>query len=367
MTDRTSQGAKTLPRRYYVGSDVYDAETEQIFFKRWLYVGRANSIKEAGQYFLTEIESENVIILRDAAGEIRAHHNLCRHRGTRLVDEPKGQLPKTIQCLYHAWTYALDGTLIGAPFMDEVEGFCKEDYPLKKVSVSVWRGCIFINLDPDPEPFETAFEPFMDRFHSWTMDELEIAHSITYDLPVNWKLVFQNYSECYHCPALHPQLNELTPFRNSENDLEEGALLGGPMRMSMEGGSMTITGQRCAPPLGDLSGDRLNRVEYFTVFPSMLLSLHPDYVLIHRIERLAVDRTRVVCDWLFHPTAMAAADFDPSGAIEFWNMTNKQDWEVSRLSQLGIASRAYTPGPYAELESMIAAWDREYLSALGEG
>jgi Rieske 2Fe-2S family protein len=139
------------------------------------------------------------------------------------------------------------------------------------------------------------------------------------------------------------------------------------MRMSIEGGSMTMSGARCAAPLGELAGDELNQVQYYTVFPNLLLSLHPDYVLIHRIDRLAVDRTRIVCDWLFHPDAIAAPDFDPSGAIDFWNMTNEQDWEVSRLSQLGIASRAYTPGPYAELESMIAAWDREYVTALGEG
>lgn len=367
MTGRTSQGAKTLERRYYVSDEIFDLETEKIFLKRWIYVGRASQLKEPGSYFLREIDAESIIVLRDNDGTIRAHHNVCRHRGTRMLTEPEGQLKKTIQCLYHAWTYALDGTLVGAPFMDEVASFCREDYPLKSVAVAEWRGCIFINLADFPEPFPVAFAPFMDRFEAWTLDELEIAHTIVYDLEANWKLIFQNYSECYHCPGLHPLLNELTPFRNSENDLEEGPLLGGPMRMSIAGGSMTMDGQRCAAPLGTLEGEDLNRVEYFTVFPSMLLSLHPDYVLIHRIERLAPNRSRIVCDWLFHPDAMAQPDFDPSRAIEFWNMTNSQDWEVSRLSQLGISSRAYTPGPYAELESMIAAWDREYLRQLGEG
>lgn len=174
-------------------------------------------------------------------------------------------------------------------------------------------------------------------------------------------------SECYHCPSLHPVLNVLTPFRNSSNDLEEGPFLGGPMRMSIDGGSMTMTGRRCAPSLGDLDGEALNCVQYYTVYPNMLLSLLPDYVLIHRVERLAPDASRVICDWLFHPEAMAAPGFDPSDAIEFWNMTNLQDWGVSGLSQKGISSQAYTPGPYSELESMIAAWDREYLRSIGEG
>lgn len=364
MIDRTAHDAKTLERRYYVGEDVYRQETERIFFDRWLYVGRESEIAEPGAYVLYSIEEESVIVLRDHEGEIHAHHNVCRHRGTRLLTEPVGVLPKSIQCGYHAWTYSLSGELTGAPFMDEVPSFCKADYPLLRVAVARWEGCIFLNLADEPQPFEIAFAPLIDKFGRWELPALQRVHRIEYDIEANWKLVFQNYSECYHCPSLHPVLNRLTPFRNAWNDLEEGPFLGGPMKMEIEGGSMTMTGQRCAPPLEGLEGDDLNLVQYYTVFPNLLLSLHPDYVLIHRIDRLATDRTRIVCDWLFHPAAIADPDFDPSPAIEFWNMTNEQDWSVSRLSQAGISSRAYTPGPYAELESMIAAWDREYLRAL---
>lgn len=367
MSTRTAQAATTLERRYYVGQDIYDAETDNIFLRRWLYAGRTSELAEPGAYFLFGIESESVIVLRDHDGAIRAHHNVCRHRGTRLVTESAGVLARSIQCRYHAWTYSLDGTLTGAPFMDEVQGFCKENYPLKSVTVAVWEGGIFLNLSEGAEPFHEAFRPFIGKFSRWNLGDLQIAHRLVYEVPANWKLVFQNYSECYHCPALHPVLNRLTPFRNSSNDLEEGPLLGGAMRMEIEGGSMTMTGQRCAPPLGELSGEELDSVQYYTVFPNLLLSLHPDYVLTHRIDRLTTNRTRIICDWLFHPDAMSEPDFDPSGAVGFWNMTNKQDWEVSELSQQGISSRAYTPGPYAELESMIAAWDREYLKALTGG
>ncbi len=365
MTNRSAHSATTLERKYYVGRDVYAAETERIFLERWIYAGRASALAEPGDYFLCDVDSESVIVLRDQAGKIHAHHNVCRHRGTRLVTEPEGTFSKSIQCMYHAWTYSLEGVLVGAPFMDEVESFCSDDYPLKSVSVALWEGCIFINFAADPEPFEQAFAPMIGKFTAWEMHNLEVAHRIVYDIPANWKLVFQNYSECYHCPVMHPVLNRLTPFRNSSNDLEEGPYLGGPMRMEIEGGSMTMTGQRCASPLGDLHGDDLNLVQYYTVFPNLLLSLHPDYVLIHRIDRLATDRTRIVCDWLFHKDEISSPDFDPSGAVEFWNMTNSQDWEVSKRAQLGISSRAYSPGPYSELESMIAAWDREYLAALG--
>ncbi|MDE3003500.1 MAG: aromatic ring-hydroxylating dioxygenase subunit alpha [Gemmatimonadota bacterium] len=364
MPSRSAFDAKTLQRRYYVDQDVYEQETERIFFDRWLFVGRASQIADPGAYMLFEVESESIIVLRDHEGSIHAHHNVCRHRGTRLVTESTGTFPKSIQCGYHAWTYALNGELTGAPFMDEVESFCKANYPLLPVAVAEWEGCIFVNLSDDPKPFEEAFAPLIDKFNRWDLPRLRIAHRLVYDIAANWKLVFQNYSECYHCPALHPALNRLTPFRNAWNDLEEGPFLGGPMQMEIEGGSMTMTGQRCAAPLGGLEGEDLNRVQYYTIFPNLLLSLHPDYVLTHRIDRLATDRTRIVCDWLFDIDAMAAPDFDPQPAIEFWNMTNEQDWMVSKLSQQGITSRAYTPGPYAELESMIAAWDREYLQVL---
>ena len=365
MATRSAGGARTLAGDCYTSDAIFDAETELIFLTRWQYAGRTSSLAAPGSYFLFEVDTESVIVVRGEDGEIRAFHNVCRHRGTRLCGEAEGKFSRSIQCPYHAWTYALDGRLIGAPAMDEVEGFRMEEYPLHPVAAAEWEGCVFVSLDPNAEPFERAFAPLAGKFTRWQLAELEIAHRITYDVAANWKLIFQNYSECYHCPVLHPQLNRLTPFRDAWNDLDEGPFLGGPMRMSIEGGSMTMSGQRCAPPLGELAGEDLSLVQYYTIFPNLLLSLHPDYVLMHRIERLAVDRTRIVCDWLFHPDAVAAEDFDPSGAIEFWNMTNEQDWRVSERSQQGISSRVYTPGPYSALESMIAAWDREYLRALG--
>ena len=354
----------TLAGRYYADQSIYDIETESIFLKRWLYAGRASTIREPGQYFLLEVDTECVIVLRDGDGCVRAFHNVCRHRGTRLCVDPTGQFSKSIQCPYHAWTYALDGSLIGAPHMGEVENFDRADFPLHPVAVAEWGGGVFVSLDSHAAPFETAFAPMIGKFQRWELERLGVAHQIVYEVATNWKLVFQNYSECYHCPSLHPVLNRLTPYRDSRNDLEEGPFLGGPMQMADGNESMTMTGGRCAAPFGGLSSEDRGLVYYYTVFPNMLLSLFPDYVLIHRLERLAPNRTRIVCDWLYHETAMQQPDFDPSGAIEFWNMTNNQDWAVSELSQRGISSRAYRPGPYSNLESMLAAWDREYLRSL---
>jgi Rieske 2Fe-2S family protein len=290
---------------------------------------------------------------------------VCRHRGTRLCTEASGVFAKTIRCPYHAWTYSLEGDLVGAPNMAEVDGFDPSDYPLRAVALAEWEGGVFLHLARDPEPFERAFAPLLHRFRAWRLAELESARRIVYDVAANWKLIFQNYSECYHCPSLHPALNRLSPFRGCSNDLLEGPILGGPMRMAKEGGSMTMTGERCAPPLGDVAGEDLNLVYYYTIFPSLLLSVHPDFVLVHEIQPKSPGRTRIVCDWLFHPDAIAEASFDPSPAVEFWNMTNEQDWNVSEQVQKGVASRGYAPGPYANLESMVAAWDREYLRVMG--
>ena len=362
---RSAGGAKTLPGELFTSPAVFAEEMEKILGRRWLYVGRASRIAGPGRYLLAEAGSEGVLVVRDSAAKVRAFFNICRHRGTLLCAEPEGALGRSIRCPYHGWTYSLEGKLIAAPNMGDVEAFDKEDHSLRPVAVAEWEGGLFVHLGSDPEPFEDAFAALVGKFAAWRLSELQIAHEVVYDVAANWKLIFQNYSECYHCPSLHPILNRLTPYRNSANDLEEGPILGGPMRMSEEGGSMTMTGARCAAPLGDVSGDDLSLVHYYTVFPNLLLSLHPDYVLVHRIQALAPDRTRIVCDWLFHPEAMAKPDFDAAPAVEFWNMTNEQDWQVSELVQRGVASRGYTPGPYAGLESMVAAWDREYLRAMG--
>lgn len=356
---RTARGAKTLAGAYYTSVDVWQQEQERIFSRNWLYVGRAS-----GSVTLVELCGESVIMAWDGEGIVRGFYNVCRHRGTRLCAEPPAQSLHAIQCPYHAWTYDLAGNLIGAPNMHEVAGFRKEDYPLHPVAVAEWAGCLFVNLDPAAPPLSQALAPIWGKFGAWQLAELVVAQEATYEVAANWKLIFQNYSECYHCPTLHPALNRLTPYRNAGNDLEEGPILGGPMRLSDGVGSMTLSGQRCAPPLGQVSGADLGCVYYYTLFPSMFLSLHPDYVLIHRLQPLAVDHTRVVCQWLFHPTALAQPGFDAGEAVAFWDMTNRQDWRVCELSQQGVSSRAYTPGPYAELESMIAAFDRAYLRAL---
>jgi Phenylpropionate dioxygenase and related ring-hydroxylating dioxygenases, large terminal subunit len=290
MKKRSSFGQHTLDRRYFVTDEMFAAEHEKIFFRSWLLAGHVSQLEKAGSYFLFELERESVIVVRDEAGEIRAFHNHCRHRGSRLCHEHQGTLGKTILCPYHAWSYGLDGALRGAPSMNEVEGFSAGDYPLHGVALANWEGFLFVNLAKDPQPFAASLPGLIGRFKQWQPSELVAADRRVYEVDANWKMFFHNFSECYHCPLAHPQLNKLTPFRNSENDLDEGTVLGGPMGMNNLEGSMTIGGERCAPPFSGLTEHERARVYYYTLFPGAFISFHPDYVMVHRAVPLAIDR-----------------------------------------------------------------------------
>ncbi|HFQ92715.1 MAG TPA: aromatic ring-hydroxylating dioxygenase subunit alpha [Anaerolineae bacterium] len=360
---RSALGMSTLPGRYFVDTAVFQQEWKRIFYRNWLCLGREAQIREPGQFVTVQAGEENLILVRDEAGEARAFYNVCRHRGTQIC-QGAGQVSRSLQCPYHAWTYGLDGRLLGAPTMQDVPDFDREQYPLKSVATAVWEGFLFVNLAAEPEPFAQAYAPILRKFSQWQMSRLEQTRQIIYDVAANWKIIFHNYSECYHCPGVHPRLNELTPYRNASNDLDEGAILGGPMQLA-QAGSMTMSGRLCAAPLADFSGDARQLVWYYTLFPTMFLSLFPDYAMTHRLEPMAPDRTRVICEWFFAPEAARQSNFNPQDAIDFWDMTNREDWQVCEWTQAGVQSRAYTPGPYSDLESNLAAFDREYLRQLG--
>jgi Rieske 2Fe-2S family protein len=361
---RVGAGARTLEGRWYNAPEVFAQERERIFARDWIRVGRLEQLERAGDYFLAEIAGESLIVTRGKDEHVRAFYNVCRHRGTRMCTEPSGRFGGSIQCPYHAWTYALDGTLLSARTMGEIPGFDRAEYPLHEAALAIFEGFIFVNLARDTEPFAETFAPLIARFARWHVAELRTARTIEYDVACNWKLVFQNYSECYHCPLLHPQLDELSPSDSGRNDLTEGPFLGGYSELRREGTSLTSTGTTARAPLGEIGGEDLNRVYYYTIFPSLLLSLHRDYVMAHYVNPVAPNRTKIVCEWLFDPAAIATPNFDPSDAVDFWDLTNRQDWRINEQTQLGTTSRVYTPGPYSESEGLLAAFDRHYLSVM---
>ena len=361
--DTFAPGATTLPQRYFISPEVFAQEQAAIFSAQWVLVGHRSQIGKAGDYFVQEVAGESLIVVRDREGTIRGFYNVCRHRGTRLCEDATGH-SSTIQCPYHAWTYGLDGRLMGAPHMDQVRGFGKADYSLHAVNLALWEGFIFVNLADNPLELEKWFAPLAGKFSRWNLPHLRSARRIEYDVRANWKLMFENYSECYHCPGVHPMLSKVSPYDSAENDLTEGPFLGGFMTVD-KGKSLTMSGNACALSVGD--GHDLQQVFYYSIFPNMLLSMHPEYVMVHQLWPQSPDRTLILCDWFFHPDASGVSDpgYNPDDAIEFWDMTNKQDWHVCELSQQGIGSRAYQPGPYSPRESIPAAWDREYLRHLG--
>jgi glycine betaine catabolism A len=371
--DTFAAGAKTLAQQYFVSDEIFRQEQEQLFSKQWILVGHQSQIVRNGDYFVAEVNRESLIVIRDKNGRIHGFFNVCRHRGTRLKEDACGHAP-AIQCPYHAWTYGLDGRLIGAPHMDEVPGFDKADYSLRVVNLGIWEGFIFVNLAGEEaaangsgyKSLEEWFAPLKGKFSHWNMSILRPAKRIEYDVRANWKLMFENYSECYHCPGVHPMLAKVSPYDSAENDLSEGPFLGGFMKIN-RGAGLTMSGKACAVKIDheqEHEQEQENLVFYYSIFPNMLLSLHPEYVMVHQLWPKSPERTLIVCDWFFHPDAFNRSDFKPDDAIEFWDMTNKQDWHVCELSQQGVASRAYEPGPYSSRESIPAAWDRYYLSMM---
>jgi len=362
------QGSRTLPREYYTSEAVLAEERERVFASGWNCVGRASRLAQPGDYMVREVAGESLIVLRDRSGTLRAFFNVCRHRGTRLCREESGRFPETIQCSYHAWTYGTDGRLIGAPHMQDVEGFDKGDYPLHAAAIAEWEGFLFVNVADAPEPFDRAWAALQGRFARFGMPKLVTGHHVVYDVHANWKLVFQNYSECLHCPTIHPKLASVLPYQSGANDLTEGPFLGGYMEIKAPNESATMGGRAAGRLVSDdiPEADR-RRAFYYSLMPNMLLSMHSDYVNYYLLKPVAVNRTEVESEWLFHPDTLASGGENIRDAIEFWDLTNRQDWDIVGQSQLGISSRRYAPGPYSARESVPAAWDREYLRLMGRG
>jgi glycine betaine catabolism A len=357
----------TLPRSFYADPGFYARELDDFYFNRWICAGRADQIPHTGDYFVRCVGSESVIITRDAAGEIHAVFNVCRHRGTRLCDEPEGRFADRIQCPYHAWTYDLGGRLLAAPHM--TPEFCKEDYPLHRAGCEVWDGNVFVHLGAAAAGATAApalaarpalrdqLADLPERFAPGRMQDLRLHRRIVYDVNANWKLIVLNYNECLHCPNLHPALNRLHHYLGAENVEPTACYCGGAMGFRDGVETMSMDGKRRRAYLPGLSARDRQRVVYFAIYPNFLLSLHPDYVMTHTLWPRAHDRTEIVCEFHFHPDEMAKPEFQADDAIAFWDLTNREDWWIAEQSQAGINSRVYQPGPYSERESLLWSFD----------
>ncbi len=363
--DTLIDGAMTLPRYYYTDKNNYEREINSIFHRSWISCTRSSELINPGAFIALNLGDESIIVLRDGTHQLRAFYNICRHRGTRICTQNSGRFSKSIQCGYHGWTYHLNGDLIGAPHMEAVDGFEKSNYPLFSIPLLEWDGFIFLNLsDEPPKTMGEAFNKLQHRFSAWKINELKTYKKISYDVQCNWKLILQNYSECYHCPLIHPQLADKTPYTSGRNDMTAGPILGGYMDVKTE--SISASGGLCGPVLPDLSEENKTRVYYYSIFPNMMISLHPDYVMVHQVWPVDTQHCKIDCTWLFPENAIGNTHYNPQSAVDFWDKTNRQDWQICEQSMQGILSKKYVPGPYSGQESLLAAFDQYYLKKLGE-
>ncbi len=355
--------ARTLPGAVYASPDVLRLEQRGLFAHHWLCVGREADIASVGDYFLKDVAGDSIIVVRGSDRQIRAFYNVCRHRGARLLDAPQGRGLARVLCPYHSWSYNLDGSVHTAPQMGE--NFRKLDSPLVAVRLGVHLGFIFLNLDDAAQPLERHFAdlPDLSRFD---MAKLSCGRRIEYDVQANWKLICENYSECYHCAANHPQLIRISEhLAAGERQEAIGTCFnGGPMRMREGIETMSMSGKTQLPGIPGLTHDDRRHVHYYVVYPNMLLSPHPDYVLTHTAWPLAPDRTHIVCEWLFTEEAVRQQGFDPSDIVDFWDVTNRQDWALCERAQAGIQSRGYRQGPYQPTEDCVYTFDRWYADRL---
>ncbi len=355
-----------LEREFFVGDSIFERESDRVFTQHWICVARAEEFESSdpsGETYRTvSVGNIDLLVIRDRHDRFSAFHNICRHRGTRLVDQPSGRIRNScVMCPYHAWTYDLNGNLIGAPNMRDVEGFERGDFGLRPVACVNWCGFILVHFNDSSEQFSRAFGPILNRFQPWSIQDLCLGHTLEYRVAANWKLLFQNYNECYHCPSVHPSLNRLTPYKTATNDLGQGAILGGPMELADGFETVSTDGVKIALPFPGLNAIQCRSVYYYTVFPTMFLSAHPDYVMVHRLQRISNGLTDVRCHFLI---AKGTPIEELKRAVDQWDEVNRQDWHVCELTQKGILSPAYVPGPYSNLETMLVAFDSYYRTLM---
>jgi Rieske 2Fe-2S family protein len=360
-----------LPPASFSDPSVLSWEMENVF-GGWVCLGHASAVAEPGSYLMREIGETSVFAMTGDDGVTRAFLNVCRHRGSRLVQESAGSVRRRIQCPYHAWSYALDGSLVATPHMDGVEDFDRSCFGLLEVRSAVIGGLILADLSGEAPAADEHIGDLTDLLDLYRVASLEQARGVVYEVEANWKGIAENYNECLHCPGIHPELNALSDYRSGESLEGRGDWCGGSMTLNEGAETMGRAeghaGRR--PPIAGLSDHEIGSVYYLALFPNALLSLHPDYVMLHTLWPRAVDRTEVTCEWFFEPRTIASADFDPSDAVDFWDQVNREDWRVCELAQKGVRSRGYVPGRYSTHEGDVHDFDamvaRRYMEALRE-
>lgn len=366
---------QSLESAAYLTAEAFATDRSRILAREWVCAAREEDLAEPGSHVVLEIAGESVLVVRDRAGTLHAHYNVCRHRGARICDAGNDArwgvtldagviTGNRIRCPYHGWTYGFDGRLLAAPQLQDMPGFAKADFPLHPVGVAAWGGFVFVNLSPAAAPdFAAALDAAPRRLANYPLAELTTAATIRYDVKANWKLILENYNECYHCPGVHPELCEVVPAFKVRGGIDLDWEAGIPHR---EGAvTYTATGMTTRAPFPGLSEEEKVRHKGELIYPNLMLSVSCDHAAAFVLWPMAADRTVIECRFLFHPDERTRPDFDPSDAVDFWDLVNRQDWAVCERVQSGIAARVHTHGYYAPIED-LSLDIRRYVSRCHE-
>lgn len=400
---RSRRPGYALDGAFYTSQEIFDLDLDAVFSRTWIFVATEAEIREPGDYLTVQVGASSVIVLRDDDEQVRALHNVCRHRGSRLLTQERGDVANIV-CGYHQWTYATDGSLLHAGH--QAPDFDKSCFGLKQVPVRSEGGLIFICLAADPP---TDFDEVSGRVTPYlaphALDRTKVAAQVDLVEHANWKLVMENNRECYHCEAGHPELTctffptygyapedippRLMPaharYIAAEAELkrvcsERGfphelieELSGRPSAIRVEraaldgaGESYTMDGTAASRRLlGDLDTPRLGRMSLHHQ-PNMWSHFMADHAVVFSALPLAPNRTVVRTTWLVHEDAVEGEDYDVDQLTDVWIKTNEQDATFCRRAQEGVTDPAYEPGPYAPTEYHVDGFVTWYIERLQE-
>lgn len=344
--------SRLLPADAYTSDEVYRWEQRHFFDGGWVCVGRADQLDEPGSQRAVRVGASSVLLVRDRDGELGAFANVCSHRGHELLPCGAATVRGVVQCPYHAWSYELDGSVRKAPHVGHDVGL--DQLGLVPVGCAQWGGWVFVNVDREAPAFAEHLGVLPELLANWQTDQLAVAVTHEYVLQANWKLACENYHECYHCPLIHPELCQVTIAASGDNfRTEAGAFIGGTMLLADHAETMSMDGRLVGEIRPLLTAEQRRQVIYLNVFPNLLVSLHPDYVMTHRVEPLGPTSAQIECQWLFAPEVVARPGFDASNAVDLWDLTNRQDWAAVESVQRGLLSPAYRPGVLAHNEDAV--------------
>lgn len=362
---------ETLPSHAYFDPDWYAREQKTVWARNWVCSGRLADL-ERGSMRKVQIGAASVILCRDAEGAVSAFHNVCRHRGAELCSVAQQPMGRLITCRYHAWSYAArDGRLTATGHAHPTGDFQKEDHGLFPVSVTVWNGFVFLNLDRNPRPL--APDLGLEALDNWPMESLVTGHRMEAEIACNWKVFWENYNECLHCPGIHPTLCEMVPVYGSGVMAQNEAPGWTPQdaaRPNLREGAetWTATGEPCGPVFPGLSAaERLSGYTFVTIVPTTYIVAHVDYVRAVRIEPTGPETMRLTAEWYFPPETLAQPGFDAKEVAAFAETVMREDAEVAELNQRGLRSPAFAQGRLMPEEYAIRDFRDWVLREMAEG